>query len=423
MDEWRVLHCADLHLDTPFQGVKAREEALWERLKEAPFQALRRIVRHAIEQEVHAVLFAGDTFNSDNPELRAYFAFRDALEELRQKDIPVYIVAGNHDPLPAWKKEFSLPENAFLFQGERPERHTLDREGFPGLELVGVSFPRSVVKEDLARTFPEADPERFSIALMHGTFGEAGSHHPYNAFRTEDVADKGFAIWALGHIHERGIPYKGPPVIHYPGNPQGRHPNEDGPRGCSLLRFQKGMAPELEFLPTHMVRYQNLALDLTGTEDLESLESALEQLVREDHGYDQEDGRILRIGLKGRTPLHQSLQDPARIEELRQRFSLLPSGKGPFRWVDRLEDRTWPDRNPEELRDRGDLVGELWREFEALKEDPAALDEMLEELLKSYGGNYLPKRWKELSSEEKEKVLDRARWALMDEFLKEDPEA
>ncbi len=87
-----------------------------------------------------------------------------------------------------------------------------------------------------------------------------------------------------------------------------------------------------------------------------------------------------------------------------------------------MEDRTWPDRDPEELRKRGDLLGELWREFEALKEDPESLDGILQELQGEYGGRALKKEQKALSEEEKEEVLERALWKLMDEFLQNEEE-
>lgn len=419
VDEWRILHCADLHLDTPFKGLRSQDEALGERLERASFDALERILDQAVHQEVDALLIAGDTFDSQDPGLRARFAFRDALDKLREHGVRVFIAAGNHDPLPSWGEELAAKDHVKLFSGSSPERELLRKEALPPLEIVGMSLPQAVVKENLARSFPEADRESLSIALMHGTFGASGSHHPYNPFRTEDVEQKGYDMWALGHIHQRGTPSAQAPLIHYPGVPQGRHPNEEGAKGVSLLRSNGRGVPTIEFLPTHSVRFERMDIDISSLSGFEELEQHLERTLSDEAASES---LILRIRMTGRTSLHHDLQDPSRIEALREYITRAPKGDRAFRWIDRLEDRTWPDRAPEELRERGDLVGELYRSFEDLLQEPSALEGTFQELQKEYGASHLRMEDKELNEEEKKELIERALWKLLDEFLKEEEE-
>lgn len=390
-----------------------------ERLERASFQALDRIVDRAIHYEVDAVLIAGDTFDSQDPGLRSRFALRDALERLGAHGIPSFIVAGNHDPLPSWGQDLVSKDRVTLFGGETPERELLRKDGLPPLEIVGISLPQAVVKEKLAPSFPEADPDAISIALMHGTFGAAGSHHPYNPFRIEDVEQKAYKVWALGHIHQRGTPSGRDPLIHYPGNPQGRHPNEAGAKGCSLIRSTGRGVPSIEFLPVHSIRFEDKSIDVASLSAFEDLEQHLETALREENDAES---LILRLRLSGRTSLHHTLQDPARIEALREHLTRPPSGDRPFRWVDRLEDRTWPDRDPEELKERGDLIGELYRSFEELRQDPSSLEASFQELQREFGGSYLKMEEKELSEEKRKELIERALWKLLDEFLKEEEE-
>ena len=84
----RFLHTADWHLGRQIRG-KSRA---------AEFQAvLAEIASIAIDEQVDAVLVAGDIWDTASPSPDADRLLFDALRTLIQNDIEVILVAGNHD--------------------------------------------------------------------------------------------------------------------------------------------------------------------------------------------------------------------------------------------------------------------------------------------------------------------------------------
>ena len=157
MKKFRFIHAADLHLDSPFRGLAQTSPRLRDLLHSATFQALDRIVSHAIESESDFVLLAGDLYDSSDRSLRALVEFRRQMERLAERDIGAYVVHGNHDPLNGWGSEFSMPPNVFVFPGEICEQSIL-REGREIARISGVSYAQERVTENLAKSFkPNVD--------------------------------------------------------------------------------------------------------------------------------------------------------------------------------------------------------------------------------------------------------------------------
>ncbi len=52
------------------------------------------------------------------------------------------------------------------------------------------------------------------------------------------MTNKGYDYWALGHVHKRESIREAPWVV-FPGNIQGRHIRESGPKGCLLVKVDE----------------------------------------------------------------------------------------------------------------------------------------------------------------------------------------
>ena len=81
----------------------------------------------------------------------------------------------------------------------------------------------------------EVDESAFTIGLLHANVGGNTDHALYAPCSLEDLAQSGIDYWALGHVHTRQVLRERTPTVVYPGNPQGRHPNETGARGVYLV--------------------------------------------------------------------------------------------------------------------------------------------------------------------------------------------
>lgn len=67
-----------------------------------------------------------------------------------------------------------------------------------------------------------------------------------------------YHYWALGHIHERQELSDMPP-IYYPGNIQGRHFGEQGPKGCLLVEGDH-LRLNANFIPTQQIRFEEATI-------------------------------------------------------------------------------------------------------------------------------------------------------------------
>src|SRR5688572_27470187 len=106
MDSLRLIHAADLHLDSPFRGLAHSAPKLRDSLQAATLGALERIIDHTIHSKADFLVIAGDIYDSKDRSLRALIGFRKQMERLAERDISVYLVHGNHDPLNGWGSEF-----------------------------------------------------------------------------------------------------------------------------------------------------------------------------------------------------------------------------------------------------------------------------------------------------------------------------
>ena len=115
MQPFRFIHCGDLHLGAPFQYATGISNAVDRAVSEATYVALDKIIDTAITEHVHAVVIAGDIYNSEDHNLEAQVRFVRAMYRLAEHRIDVYMVQGNHDPAESWKAHLQMPDSPYIF--------------------------------------------------------------------------------------------------------------------------------------------------------------------------------------------------------------------------------------------------------------------------------------------------------------------
>jgi len=230
MPIYRFVHAADLHLDSPFKGLKRVAPGIAEVLRKSTFAAYDAIIALCITEKVDALLVAGDVFDSSDRSLAAQLRFVDGLRKLETAGIRSFVCHGNHDPLDAWQSQVSFPESCHRF-GPNVTSGEL-RPGDSKSPLVyGYSYPTREVRENVIPEFEKViQTDRFSIGLLHANVGSDTGHESYAPCTVEDLNRLPIRYWALGHVHTRQEINLTDGLAVYPGNTQGRHANERGER-------------------------------------------------------------------------------------------------------------------------------------------------------------------------------------------------
>ncbi len=417
MPKIKFVHTADLHLDTPFKGLTRIDDQLANKLKNATFKAFETIVDTCITEHVDFLIIAGDTFDSDESSLKAQFFFTGQLGKLHDAGIPVYMICGNHDPLPSWSSFIKLPENTTRFDDKSVGSVTYTKSGIALAEIYGISFGKKEIKENLSLRYNKTNTQiPFSIALLHGTSGKSDKHASYAPFTSGDLTHKGFDYWALGHIHKWEILQKAEPAIAYPGNPQGRDFGETGSRGSLIVELELGKPPAIRFINTADMILDYHTINIEGIENQEDLLRIINREIDKKSNAYGNRSMILRLILSGRTTLHSMLKDPAIQTELLDIANEQLTDEDPFCRIDRLQIQTMPIADLGKLSDANDFTGDLLRTIDTYQQHPEMQNEMIDNALAGFKPSQMGHHLNSLTKEEKMEILEQAKWILINEL-------
>lgn len=351
------VHAADLHLDTPFEGVGSASPLVAEALREASLEAFDELVRIAVGKRAAFLVVAGDIYDGVERGIRAQLRFLGGLRRLSDAGVAVFVAHGNHDPVGGWPGVREWPPGVRVFGTEEVETFPVERDGELLARVSGISYGRRDMGENLAARFPAPAGEVPSIAVLHCNVGGDPSHAPYSPCTLDDLARAGHDYWALGHIHRHAVLRAGRPWVVYPGGTQGRSmkPSERGAKGACVVHVESGRVREVEHVPVDRVRFALLELDAAGSSDLGRLRAAL--CAAAEDARAGADGRalVVRAVVRGRGPVHADLGCGGGVDglllDLRDEFE----GERPFLWWESVRDATRPDLDLDGLRGRGDF--------------------------------------------------------------------
>lgn len=211
----KFIHLSDLHI-----GKRVNEFPMLEDQEYILFKIL-----HIIDEEkAEGILIAGDIYDKSVPSAEAVRLFDDFLTKLADRDLPVFIISGNHDSperiafgcrLLSSRKIYMSP----VFEGKIEPVILSDDHGEICVYMIPFVKPAHV-----KRYYPDAESETYNDALKTVTGGIAVDREKRNILmahqfitgaercESEDISIGGldnvdasvfdaFDYTALGHIH------------------------------------------------------------------------------------------------------------------------------------------------------------------------------------------------------------------------------
>jgi len=359
--DFKFIIAADIHLDSPMQGLARYEGAPLDALRGATREALRNLVSLAVEEKVAFVLLSGDLYDGDWRDYHTGLFLMQQLSRLREDGIKACVIYGNHDAESRITKSLRFPENVKVLPTKTPETVLLEEFG---VAVHGQGFPKRDVLENLAAQYPAARKGFFNIGLLHTALTGAQGHAPYAPCTLGTLQSKGYDVWALGHVHARKV-YSADPLILFPGNIQGRHARETGPKGCTLVSVEDGRVASFDHRDLHVVRWEVIAVDASGLSAAVDVVDAAVAAVKSEWGKGSGEGLAARLLVEGACPAHQELSADSE-KWLAETRAAVAAATGEGAWVEKVRFGTAPEFTPSILESGSDPLADLVRYLNGL---------------------------------------------------------
>jgi len=370
----KFVHAADIHLDSPLRGLTRYEGAPVDRMRGATRRALSNLVDLCLSEQAAFLLLAGDLYDGNWKDYSTGLCFAAQMSRLRAAGIRVFLVRGNHDAASQITRSLRLPDNVRELSVREPET-VVDNE--LGIAVHGQGFATKAVTDDLAARYPDRIDGLFNIGLLHTCASGREGHESYAPASVETMRGKGYDYWALGHVHKREVLSEEPWIV-FPGNLQGRHARETGPKGATLVTVNRGRIDAVEHRSLDVVRWNADPIDVTDAANAADVVDRVRTHLAE--RVADADGRAVaaRITLVGTTAAHAALQ--TEHERWCNEIRLAANDLGEDAWVEKIQIRTSTAIDLEALAGRNDAVGQVVRSLRSLRGDTAAEAALLAEL-------------------------------------------
>jgi len=199
----KFTHMADVHVGS------------WRdpKLKDLSLESFIDAIDESIKEKVDFILISGDLFNTALPSIDHVRIVVRKLKEAKDKDIPVYFIAGSHDFSPSGKTMLDIIEEAALginvMKGSVDEngklhlQFTVDEK--TGAKITGIIGKKGMLDrkdyEMLSKSELE-DEEGFKIFMFHTSIDELKPDYlkDMESYALSFMPRK-FDYYAGGHVH------------------------------------------------------------------------------------------------------------------------------------------------------------------------------------------------------------------------------
>ncbi len=352
----KILHCADLHLDSSMTSVLPKEKAR-DRRGEL-LTSYTNIVRYAVDNDIHHIIIAGDMFDTKSVSATARNVVVGSITA--NPDITFYYLKGNHDNDSFLGALENVPDNLKLFANEWTSYDLADSNvSIYGLE---ISENRDELYHGLI-----LDKSKYNIVVLHGQENVASGKDKEAVINLRELKNKNIDYLALGHVHthkEEKLDERG--IYCYCGTPEGRGFDECGAMGFVVLDIdEREHTANLTFVSRNIRRLHNVEVDIS---DISDTDEAIGEIRKNLDEYDIPAQDLVKITLTGKVGIDADINTVVINKMFEDRFYLF-----------RIKDETTLKVNYEDFLLDESLKGEFVR----LVKDSDMSEEMKAEVIKT----------------------------------------
>jgi exonuclease SbcD len=324
---FKLAHFADCHLEyratryMTSQNVNVREAD--------GYLTFSKCITEAIDENVDAVLVAGDLFHTPHPSARSIIFAQRQLRRFSEANIPVYLLSGNHDVSDrsdemSASKIVDDPSRRIYSHAEPYIKYEIS----PGIHLHLVSH-HIYGEQDATMKQVIPVPGEVNILASHGSCIDPILKEKLHTEQSPReivipntlLKDEDWSYTLLGHIHERGWVGKKNGKIFYNGSIIRRgftdHESDLG-RGWTLWTIDPSgkLTPEFKSVAQRpQVDFSLInASDVSSTDITERILTNLRRTQIEGTGLDLRTAPILRQRIVGITSAKYAALDWKAIE-------------------------------------------------------------------------------------------------------------
>lgn len=280
----KIIHCADLHLDSEMSSNLDREKA---KLRKAELlNTFCRMVEYAADNHVDAIIIAGDLYDKKN--ISATAANTVWKQILNNPGIDFYYLKGNHDADSFLAAVESIPENLKMFD-----------KAWKGYRIGNVVITGAELDSENSATIYSSlnlNMEDLNIVVMHGQEIIAGNDKTEKV-SLKDLKNKGIDYLALGHIHsykQEKLDARG--IYCYPGCIEGRGFDECGEHGFVVLEIDEKNSFKTSFIPFAKRTLYTVMTDISDCLTTVDIVERVKQRLSEEN---IDSGSLVKVVLKG----------------------------------------------------------------------------------------------------------------------------
>ncbi len=307
----KLIHCADLHLDSSLSGNLDGEKRKLR--KTELLRTFLRMVKYADEKQAAAILIAGDMFDTKKVSKTVRNAVYDVI--VQHPHITFFYLRGNHDAESFLRALDTLPDNLKLFSDAWTSY--ILTEGENKLVVTGAELLSDNAQELYNGLV--LDNTLLNIVMLHGQEMQYQGKDKTEIINLSALKGKNIDYLALGHIHtyKRAV-LDARGVYCYSGCLEGRGFDECGEHGFVELDvdFENKNIKDT-FVPFASRRIYTIPVDVSGCETTLMVQSTIDKTIGE---YELADTSMVKLVLRGNVSVDSERNIPLLTDVYKDAF-------------------------------------------------------------------------------------------------------